>query len=56
MNVAEVALPATLTEEGTFNAEGALLESVTTALLAEEFDRVTVQVVLALEVRLAVAH
>ena len=56
VNVAEVALAATLTEDGTVNAEEALLESVTTVLLVAEFDRVTVQVVLALEARLAAEH
>ena len=33
VNVAEVALAATFTADGTVNADGALLESVTTALL-----------------------
>jgi hypothetical protein len=56
VNVAEVALAATLTEGGTVNRDEALLESVTTVLLVADFDRVTVQVVLALEARLAVAH
>src|ERR1039458_2748466 len=56
VNVAAVALAATLTEAGTVNWDGALLESVTTVLLVADFDRVTVQVVLALEARLAAAH
>ena len=56
VNVAEVALAATLTEDGTVNMDEALLESVTTVLLVVDFDRVTVQVVLALEARLAAAH
>ena len=56
VNVAEVALAATLTEDGTVNRDEALLESVTTVLLVADFDRVTVQVVLALEARLAAAH
>ena len=56
VNVAEVALVATLTEAGTVNRDEALLESVTTVLLVADFDRVTVQVVLTLEARLAVAH
>ena len=56
VNVAEVALAATLTEAGTVNRDEALLESVTTVLLVADFDRVTVQVVLALEARLAAAH
>ena len=49
VNVAEVALAATLTEDGTVNWDGALLESVTTVPLVVDFDRVTVQVVLALD-------
>ena len=56
VNVAEVALAATLTEDGTVTRDGALLESVTTVLLVVDFDRVTVQVVPALEARLAAAH
>ena len=56
VNVAEVALAATLTEDGTVNRDGALLESGTTVLLVVDFDRVTVQVVLALEARLEAAH
>ena len=56
VNVAAVALAATLTEAGTVNWDGALLESVTTVLLVADFDRVTVQVVLALEARLAAVH
>ena len=56
VNVAEVALAATLTEGGTVNRDGALSESVTGVLLVVDFDRVTVQVVLALEARLAAAH
>ena len=56
VNVAEVALAATLTEEGTVNRDEALLESATTVLLVEDFERVTVQMVLALEARLVVAH
>jgi hypothetical protein len=56
VNVAEVALAETLTEDGTVNWDGALLESVTMVLLVADFDRVTVQVVLALEARLAAAH
>ena len=55
VNVAEVAFAATLTEDGTVSRDEALLESVTTLLLVVDFDRVTVQVVLALEARLA-AH
>ena len=56
VNVAEVALAATLTEDGTVNRDAALLESVTTVLLVEDFERVTVQVVFALEARVAAAH
>jgi hypothetical protein len=56
VNVTEVALAATLTEDGTVNRDGALLESVTTVLLVVDFDRVTVQVVPALEARLEAAH
>ena len=56
VNVAEVALAATLTEDGTVNRDEALLESVTTVMLVVDFDAVTVQVVLALEARLAAAH
>ena len=56
VNVAEVALAATLTEDGTVNRDEALLESVTTMLLVADFDRVTVQVVLALEARLEIGR
>ena len=56
VNVAEVALAATLTEAGTVSRDEALLESVTTVLLVVDFDRVTVQVVLALEAKLAAEH
>jgi hypothetical protein len=56
VNVAEVALTETLTEDGTVNRDEALLESATTVLLVVDFDRVTVQVVLALEARLAATH
>src|ERR1019366_819331 len=56
VKVAEVALAATLTEEGTVNTDGALLASATTELPAVDLDRVTVQVVLALEARLVAAH
>ena len=47
MKVAEAAFAATVTEGGTVSTDGALLESVTTVLPATDFDRVTVQVVLA---------
>ena len=56
VNVAEVAFAATVTEGGTVNADGALFERVTTLLPAVDFERVTVQVVLALEARVAAAH
>ncbi len=56
VNVADVALAATFTEDGTVNTDEALLESVTTVLLVADFDRVTVQVVLALDARVAAAH
>ena len=56
VKVAEVALAATLTEAGTVNTEGALLASATTVLVVVAFDSMTVQVVLALEARLAAAH
>jgi hypothetical protein len=56
VNVAEVALVAMLTEDGTVSRDKALLESATTVLLVVDFDRVTVQVVLALEARLEAAH
>jgi hypothetical protein len=56
VNVAEVALAATLKEDGTVNRDDALLESMTTVLLVVDFDRVTVQVVLALEAKLPAAH
>ena len=56
VKVAEVALAATLTEDGTVNTEDALSDSVTTVLPVVVFDRVTVQVVLAFEARPAAAH
>jgi hypothetical protein len=49
-------LAATFTEGGTVRTVEALLESATEVLAALDFDRVTVQVVLALEAKLAVAH
>jgi hypothetical protein len=55
-NVAEEALAGTLTEEGTVNALGALLVSVTTELPVVGFDSATVHVELALEARLAGEH
>lgn len=56
VNVVEVAFAATVTEEGTVSADGALFERVTTLLPAVDFERVTVQVVLALAARLPAAH
>ena len=56
VNVAEVALDATVTEDGTVNTAGALLARATTVLLEDAPDKVTVQVVLALEARVAAAH
>jgi hypothetical protein len=56
VNVAELALAAKFTEVGTVNRVEALLASATTVLLVVDFDRVTVQVVRALEARLSTAH
>ena len=56
MKVADVALAGTLTEVGTVNTDSALSESVTTVLPVVDFERVTVQVVLELEARLAAAQ
>ena len=56
MNVAEEALAATLTEAGMVNWDEALLASRTVALLMVGFDKVTVQIVLALGNRVAAAH
>ena len=56
VNVAAVALAGTFTEDGTVNRDGALSESVTMVLLVVDFDRVTVQVVLAVDASLAAAH
>ena len=47
VNVADAAFAGTLTEGGTVSTDGALLESATAVLPATDFDRVTVQVVLA---------
>ena len=55
MKVAEETLAATLTEAGMVNWDDALLASRTVALLMVGFDKVTVQVVLALGNRVA-AH
>jgi hypothetical protein len=56
LNAAEAVLAGTVTEEGTVNTDEALLESVTTVLVAEDLDRVSVQVVLALEAKVVGAH
>jgi hypothetical protein len=56
LNAAEAVLAGTVTEEGTVNTDEALLESVTTVLPAEDLDRVSVQVVLALEAKVVGAH
>ena len=56
MNVAEVALDATVTEDGTVNTAGALLARATTVLLEDVLDMVTEQVVLEFDARLAAAH
>lgn len=56
MNVAEVLLAGTVTEDGTVNRVGALLGRETTVLEAVDLDRVTVQAVLELEARLAATH
>ena len=56
MNVAEVALDATVTEDGTINTVGALLARATTVLLEDVLDMVTEQVVLEFDARLAAAH
>jgi hypothetical protein len=56
VKVALVALAATLTEVATLSTDGRLLESVTVVLVAEDFDRVTVQVVLELGARLVAVH
>ena len=56
VNVEEVAFAATLTEDGTLSRVGTVSDSATTVLMVLGFDKVTVQVVLALEARLAAAH
>ena len=56
MKVAEEALAATLTEAGMVNWGEALLASRTVALVMVGFDKVTVQVVLALGKRVVAAH
>ena len=56
VKVMEEAPPGTVTEAGTVNEDGALLEIVTTVPAEANFDRLTVQLVLAPAVRLAAAH
>jgi len=56
VNVAELALAATLTEDGTVSTLEALLARATVVLLAATAESVTVQVVLALEDGVAAAH
>jgi len=56
VNVAEVALDATVTEDGTVNTVGALLARATTVLLEDVLDMLTEQVVLEFDARLAAAH
>ena len=56
VNVAEEALAATLTEAGMVNCDDTLLASRTVTLLIVGFDKVTVQVVLALGNKVAAAH
>ena len=51
-----VALAATLTELGTVNAEGRLLDSVTLAAAEVALESVTVQVVVADAARVVLAH
>ena len=56
VKVEELDVGATCAAEGTFNADGALSESVTIVSLVADFDSLTVQVVLAFEGRLAAPH
>src|SRR3974377_2383387 len=56
VNDADTLLGATLTEEGTLNWDGELSERAIMVRPAADFDRVTVQVVLALGPRLVTAH
>ncbi len=56
VKVVEVEFAATVTDGGTVSADGALFERVTTLLPEVDFERVTVQVVLALGARLEAAH
>jgi hypothetical protein len=56
VKVPEVALAATVTEVGTVRREEALVVSVTTVLVVVDFDKATVQVVLAFKARVVAAH
>jgi hypothetical protein len=56
VKVAEVALAGTVTDETTVSTDGALLVMATAVPLATDLERVTVQVELALEARVAGAH
>jgi hypothetical protein len=56
VNVAEEAPAGTVTDEGTVNTFDALLESTTAVVLVADCESVTVQVVVALEARVADAH
>jgi len=56
VKVMEEAPPGTVKDAGTVNEDGALLEIVTTAPAEADFDRLTVQLVLAPAARLAAAH
>ena len=56
VKVEELDVGTTCAADGTFNADGALSESVTIVSLVADFDSLTVQVVLAFEGRLAAVH
>ena len=56
VKVADVAFAATLTERGMVRTDGRVFDSVTAVALEVDFERVTVQLVLALEARLALLH
>jgi hypothetical protein len=56
VKVEELLLGATCVAEGTFNTDGALPERAIVVSLFADFDKLTVQVVLAFEVRLLGVH
>jgi hypothetical protein len=56
VKVAELPLAGTVTEEATVNTDGALLVRLTTVPLVADLERVTVQVALAFDTRVAGAH